>query len=376
MCPVSGYFDTIWATSGTVTTIPDAPASDGSVSYAQGWTTPYELAPTNPAYLPVPLAQSNQVLKDITTAIQYLQQNGAPPFITTTMNGGVNPYSYNLGAVVSYNAGSGIQNWYSTAAANTTTPGADGAFWLPLGSTESVGVQPGVFSNLKGVSVSNTTATWTANYLTVGATTPLSNYNQTLNTAVSGAGGLDTGSLAASTWYAVYAIYNQATAAQNILMSASFSAPTVPSGYTATLIGVVLTDASKHIVGFVQHDDDFQYTTPLLVSSLQQGTWSNTGALTPITISISPYTPPNAATFKGYHQGSYNGGMSSYAVCGPNSGFGTNEGTTPPYPACVDGAVSISGRSLFEFQLESTNIYYVSSASGAALWAYGFRINF
>jgi hypothetical protein len=370
------FFDVAFGVDGQLASVPDAVQSNGSMSYTQGFTTPYELAPTNPAYLPVPLNQTNQLFNDVTTLLQYMGGGNAPPFVTTTMNGGVNPYSYNLGAMVSYNAGSGTQNWISTAASNTTTPGADGAFWIPLGSTSSVQIQAGIFSNLKGVWVSNTTATWTANSITIGALTPLSSYSKTLNMAVSGLGGLDTGSIAASTWYAVYATFNTTSAAQNIIASASFSAPTLAGPYLTTLVGAILTDGNSHIIGFVQHDADFQFTTPLLVTSGAQGTWSNTGALTPISISVSTFTAPNAATFKGYHQGAYNGGSSSYALCGPNNGFGTNEGTSPPYPACIDGAVSISGRTLFEFQLESSNIYYVSSASGAALWAYGFRINF
>ena len=44
------------------------------------------------------------------------------------MNGGT-PYSYNLGATCVYDAGSGPEVWISTAANNTTTPGAMGANW-------------------------------------------------------------------------------------------------------------------------------------------------------------------------------------------------------------------------------------------------------
>ena len=133
--PVNLYFDTLWAASGTKTAIPDAADPSGLVSYLQGWTTPYTLAPSNPAYQPVPQAQSNQVLYDITAAIQQLQQNGAPPFITTAMNGGVNPFSYSLGAIVN----SGGQNWLSIVANNTGIPGSS-AGWIALGgfSTRTV----------------------------------------------------------------------------------------------------------------------------------------------------------------------------------------------------------------------------------------------
>ena len=133
--PNNGYFDTVFASTGDVTPIPDAAQLSGTVSYAQGYTPPYSLAPTNPSAILVGRAQFNQIIKDVTTAIQFQQQNGASNFITTLMNGGVTPYSYNLGATVMYDAGSGLQGWLSTANANTTTPGAMGAHWSPLTST-------------------------------------------------------------------------------------------------------------------------------------------------------------------------------------------------------------------------------------------------
>jgi len=52
----------------------------------------------------------------------------------------------------------------------------------------------------------------------------------TLNTAGSGANGLDTGTLAANTWYYKWVINNGTTTAA--LASLSATAPTMPSGYT------------------------------------------------------------------------------------------------------------------------------------------------
>lgn len=72
-----------------------------------------------------------------------------------------------------------------------------------------------------------------------------------INAAVNGVNGLDTGSLAASTMYAVYVIadsrYYKTTAA--ILTLASNSAPLVPFGYDSyRLIGYWATDASAHFL--------------------------------------------------------------------------------------------------------------------------------
>jgi hypothetical protein len=72
-----------------------------------------------------------------------------------------------------------------------------------------------------------------------------------INSAVNGANGLDTGTIAASTQYAVYLIgdsrnYNNTAA---VLSLTSNVAPTLPSGYDSyRLIGFWATDGSSHFV--------------------------------------------------------------------------------------------------------------------------------
>lgn len=72
-----------------------------------------------------------------------------------------------------------------------------------------------------------------------------------INSAVNGANGLDTGSIAASTQYAIYLIadsrgYNNTAA---ILSLTSNAFPLLPSGYdTIRLLGFMATDGSKHFV--------------------------------------------------------------------------------------------------------------------------------
>lgn len=71
----------------------------------------------------------------------------------------------------------------------------------------------------------------------------VSNVNLTLNTAGSGANGLDTGTLAASTWYSVWVINNSTTTAA--LLSLSATAPALPPGYThKARVGRLRTDPS------------------------------------------------------------------------------------------------------------------------------------
>ncbi len=101
----------------------------------------------------------------------------------------------------------------------------------------------------------------------------------TLNTALSGVNGLDQGTLAASTIYAVYAIGNSTANDPSVnvdastggtfqpaqtLMSLSFTAPALPTGYDMfRRIGSVLLDGSKNILEFVQSGSDFYYVTPI-----------------------------------------------------------------------------------------------------------------
>jgi hypothetical protein len=75
---------------------------------------------------------------------------------------------------------------------------------------------PTGFSNLKIVgAATSTTITLTADEMVMqnssGATVKQLSLSQTITTSVSGAGGLDTGSIAASTWYAVFSISNGST---------------------------------------------------------------------------------------------------------------------------------------------------------------------
>jgi len=74
------------------------------------------------------------------------------------------------------------------------------------------------------------------------------------------AGGLDTGSVANDTLYAIWLIKRTDTNVVDAIFSTSFSAPTMPTDYTRRrLIASVLTDGSANIIGYVQLGDYFRY---------------------------------------------------------------------------------------------------------------------
>lgn len=76
----------------------------------------------------------------------------------------------------------------------------------------------------------------------------------TVNTAVSGANGLDTGTIAASTMYALYVIFDPTNNVPTAcLLSASFTSPVMPSTRGTTygayrLVDFLLTDGSSHLL--------------------------------------------------------------------------------------------------------------------------------
>jgi hypothetical protein len=76
----------------------------------------------------------------------------------------------------------------------------------------------------------------------------------TLNAAVNGLNGLDTGSLANSTHYFVFAIGDSTqNNPSGVLLSTSATTPYLPGGYDMIRrIGAVLTDGSAHIRDFTQ----------------------------------------------------------------------------------------------------------------------------
>lgn len=77
-------------------------------------------------------------------------------------------------------------------------------------------------------------------------------------------GGLDTGTVAANTWYHVWLIKRTDTGVVDALFSTSATAPTMPTNYTkARRIGAVLTDATPDIIKFFQHGDNFYWDVPV-----------------------------------------------------------------------------------------------------------------
>lgn len=118
-----------------------------------------------------------------------------------------------------------------------------------------------------------------------------------INSALNGANGLDTGTIAASTQYAIYLIgdsrnYNNAAA---VLSLTSNQAPLLPSGYDSyRLIGFIETDGSSHFV-YATHKPQniaglLQYYNSPAISVLSGGNATSFTAIDLTTNSAIPTT--------------------------------------------------------------------------------------
>jgi hypothetical protein len=239
-----------------------------------------------------------------------------------------------------------------------------------------VGIQ-GSARNLTGGWLTNTTATWTATELIVQdssfTTLLLSAFNKTLNTALTGAGGLDAGTLAASTWYFVYAIYNLTTPTQNILMSASATTPTLPADYTySALIGSIRVDGSKNIIGFKQLGRRWQYVVgsnlsgmPVVASGVSGSVSTPIYTAAAVTVSVPT---PIATTI--YLVSTINAGV---LIAAPNNSYGSYTSSTNPPPLLSSSSGQLGAWA--SFLLESTNVYYASNTASGVLLCSGFDMN-
>lgn len=110
----------------------------------------------------------------------------------------------------------------------------------------------------------------------------------TVSITASGANGLDSGTETSSTWYYIWVIYNPTSATTAGLLSASSSAPTLPTGYTyKKFVSVVLNNSSSNFKAFSQRQNEY--------------TWANPAESTPgyYSASYAALTPPNAPISSG-----------------------------------------------------------------------------
>lgn len=156
------YFKYTFAVDGIVTPIPDPTQISNVLSYQQGFSIDYALDPSDPASLNIPLDQFNQLINDMTGAIQQVQQNGFPIHITAAMNDG-SAYAYDANSFVRATNGS---NYYSLIDGNTDVPPSSNWQIFINGNTAGGSILPGFQTDYWGTSLP-AGYVW-ANGLTIG----------------------------------------------------------------------------------------------------------------------------------------------------------------------------------------------------------------
>lgn len=158
---------------------------------------------------------------------------------------------------------------------------------------------------MMNIATASATATFSADELIVedsnGRQYRLSAFSKTINLATVGAGGMDTGTVPASGFIALYAIFNPATTtssllavdATNSILPDVYGGASMPAGYTASSLVSVWRVAGSKLVAGNQVGRDISIEKQTALSST-----AKVGALT--ALSIAAITPKNAKAVSGY----------------------------------------------------------------------------
>ena len=197
------------------------------------------------------------------------------------------------------------------------------------------------------------------------------NIAATINTATLGAGGLDTGALAATTWYSVWRI-GKSDGTRSWLISLHATAPTMPVGYTLKArIGWVRTDGTgnKYPLPLAQVGNKVKWrpasgTNMLGLPVIISGVQGNPATPTWVAASVTSAVPTTTATMVDLLLAG--GGAVGNSAAAPNNSYGSNASLTNPPPLATFGAAG-NGASNIQatLALESANVYYASGAASA-----------
>jgi hypothetical protein len=230
-------------------------------------------------------------------------------------------------------------------------------------------INMGIFGGLKVQVTSNTQVTITA---------PLG-LSVTGDISASGANGLDTGTKSNSTWYNVWVIWNGATAAA--LLSLSATAPTMPSGYVNKVrVGAIRNDASGNLWRTIQYGRRAQIVVganPATAAIITSGSSGSPNTPTYTAVSWAGFFPPTAAV--GNMVLFINQTDNQGALLAPNGSYGawTSGNNAAPAGTKNNGITgsTINTSQVVSFVLESGNIYYASNSNGSYVYATGWEDN-
>ncbi|WP_273819520.1 phage tail protein [Pseudomonas asplenii] len=207
----------------------------------------------------------------------------------------------------------------------------------------------------------------------------LSALSLSINSAVIGVNGLDSGALAASNWYSVWVIWSSASGVAGLL-SLSATAPTLPSGYThKARVGWVRTDATanKYPFRFSQVGGRVGYIVTAGTNVTAYPTIASGIASPAVAASISGVVPPGASMIKltgGTTSGQINVSPSAAFSSAVNQYLSTSYLTAAPIAGGYNSGgpvTTIHG----ELLIEGSSVMYGSTATTGILQCMGWEDN-
>ncbi|WP_236209000.1 hypothetical protein [Pseudomonas tohonis] len=202
----------------------------------------------------------------------------------------------------------------------------------------------------------------------------------TINSAASGANGLDTGIIAASTWYSIWIIYNPTTLAVAGLLSTSSTTPTMPSGFTyKARVGWIRTDGTnKYPLSFIKFGRRTQYKVAAGSNltgypSPASGVAGSVTTPTLVAVGLANFVPPTASTAI-IGIGVNTSQTSANAIIAANPSGGSIGSTTNPciiqWTNTTTGGIQMFPMSVL---LESMSLYWASNAAGIFMFLTGWE---
>lgn len=196
--------------------------------------------------------------------------------------------------------------------------------------------------------------------------------------AAAGPGGIDTGTSAANTWYAVWAI-SKPDGTKNAVFSLNFAQPSLANatGYTRwAYLGAFRTDSTvnKFPLACKQFGGRTQYapaagTNLTGLPQMATGAAGSTTAPTWSAVAIGTFVPTTAVKIAGVVG---TAGGTAQVMAAPNNQYGAINSAVNPPPVGVNFTATSA---MFEFVVESANIYYAASAANAIMTCLGWEDN-
>jgi hypothetical protein len=208
----------------------------------------------------------------------------------------------------------------------------------------------------------------------------LTNVSLSGDLSTSGANGLDAGTVAADTWYAVHVIYNPTTNTTAALLSLSSSAPTLPSGYTHYLrVGWVLTDSTNaYPLSMIQRNSRAQWAVDsgsnlTAYPTIASGVSGSTSIPTYVAASVLTAVPETATQVR-LMAAITATDANTLIIISPNNSTGAFGSTSnPPYMSFSNTVNGGTSNIPFDMVLESSNIYWACNKEDVTLRVHGWE---